>query len=78
MKPPDRKKPRSCCGCEVFFCCRGRPQFPYLTYSVIHPLREKRGIVQGLDGYLVAENDGSLLICRLSEEQRIGEFSQQP
>ena len=45
---------------------------------VIHTLREKRVIVQGLDGYLVAENDGSLLICRLSEEQRIGEFSQQP
>ena len=26
---------------------------------------------QGLDGYIVAEKDGRLLICKLSEEQRI-------
>ena len=28
-----------------------------------------------LDGYIVAEKDDTLLICRLSEEQRIKEFS---
>ena len=32
-------------------------------------------VVQGLDGYIVAERDGRLLICKLSEEQRIKEFS---
>ena len=44
---------------------------------VIHTLQEKKVIVQGLDGYLVAENNDSLLICRLSEEQRIGEFTKE-
>lgn len=33
-------------------------------------------VIQGLDGYIVAEKEGRLLICRLSEEQRIKEFSQ--
>lgn len=35
----------------------------------------KQVVVQGLDGYIVAERDGRLLICKLSEEQRIKEFS---
>lgn len=35
----------------------------------------KQVAIQGLDGYIVAEKDGSLLICKLSEEQRIKEFS---
>lgn len=43
---------------------------------MIHTTQEKRVIVQGLDGYVVAEKDGSLLICKLSEEQRIKEFSE--
>ena len=41
---------------------------------IIHTLGEKKVIVQGLDGYIVAENDGSLLVCKLSEEQRIRSF----
>ena len=32
-------------------------------------------VVQGLDGYIVAEKDGRILICSLKEEQRIKEFS---
>lgn len=43
--------------------------------SVIHTTQEKKVVVQGLDGYIVAEKDNTLLICRLSEEQRIKEFS---
>lgn len=43
--------------------------------SIIHTLDHKRVVVQGLDGYIVAESDGRLLICRLSEEQRIRQFS---
>lgn len=35
----------------------------------------RKVILQGLDGYIVAEKDGALLVCRLSEEQRIKEFS---
>lgn len=35
----------------------------------------KKVVVQGLDGYIVAERDGKLLICKLAEEQRIKEFS---
>ena len=35
----------------------------------------KKVILQGLDGYIIAEKDGSLLVCRLSEEQRIKEFT---
>ena len=31
--------------------------------------------MQGLDGYIVAEEDGRLLVCKLAEEQRIRQFS---
>ena len=34
----------------------------------------KKVVLQGLEGYIVAENDGSLLVCKLSEEQRIKDF----
>ena len=43
---------------------------------IIHTTQEKRVVIQGLDGYIVAENDDTLLICRLSEEQRIKQFSE--
>lgn len=42
---------------------------------VVHATQEKRVVVQGLDGYIVAEKNNTLLVCRLSEEQRIKEFS---
>ena len=42
---------------------------------IIHAMNEKRVVVQGLDGYIVAEEDGRLLICQLAEEQRIKQFS---
>lgn len=42
---------------------------------VVHTTEEKRVIIQGLDGYIVAEKDNTLLICKLEEEQRIKEFS---
>ena len=44
--------------------------------SIIHTTQEKRVIVQGLDGYIVAEANNTLLICKLSEEQRIKQFNQ--
>ncbi len=42
---------------------------------MVHTLEEKRVVIQGLDGYIVAERNNTLLICKLSEEQRIKEFS---
>lgn len=42
---------------------------------IVHAQGEKKVIVQGLDGYIVAECDGQLLVCRLSEEQRIKDFT---
>jgi len=44
---------------------------------IVHTAQEKRVIIQGLDGYIVAEHDDTLLICKLSEEQRIKQFSEQ-
>lgn len=43
---------------------------------LIHATQEKKVVVQGLDGYIVAEKDDTLLICKLSEEQRIKQFSE--
>lgn len=42
---------------------------------IVHTSEERRVVVQGLDGYIVAEKGDTLLICKLSEEQRIKEFS---
>lgn len=42
---------------------------------IIHAVHEKKVVVQGLNGYIVAEENGTLLICKLSEEQRIKMFS---
>ena len=43
--------------------------------NIIHATQEKKVVIQGLDGYIVAENEGTLLICKLSEEQRIKQFN---
>lgn len=44
---------------------------------MIHTAQEKKVIIQGLDGYIVAENNDTLLICKVSEEQRIRQFIEQ-
>ncbi|MDE5980916.1 MAG: mannose-1-phosphate guanylyltransferase, partial [Bacteroidaceae bacterium] len=41
---------------------------------IVHTQNEKKVIIQGLDGYIVAECDNQLLICRLSEEQHIKDY----
>ena len=41
----------------------------------VHTASEKAVVVEGLEGYIVAESRDRLLICRLSQEQRIKEFS---
>lgn len=50
----------------------------YDTHNcIVHTLNEKRVVIEGLDGYIVAENDDTLLICKLSEEQRIRQFAEE-
>ena len=43
-------------------------------YGLVHAADESKVVVQGLDGYIVAEKNGQLLVCSLKEEQRIKEF----
>ncbi len=48
----------------------------YETHDCIIRLADRRKVVvQGLDGYVVAEKGGALLVCKLAEEQRIRQFS---
>lgn len=42
---------------------------------VVHVSDDKKMVLQGLDDYIIAEQDGVFLICRKSDEQRIKEFS---
>ena len=42
---------------------------------LVHTSGEKTVVVEGLDGYIVAESKDRLLVCRLSQEQHIKEFS---
>lgn len=42
---------------------------------IVHTTQAKKVVIQGLDDYIIAEKDGVLLICKLSEEQRIKQFS---
>lgn len=42
---------------------------------IIHVPEGNKVVIQGLENYIVAQKDGNLLICRLSDEQRIREFS---
>lgn len=42
---------------------------------IVHTTQEKKVVIIGLDGYIVAEDDRQLLVCKLADEQRIKEFS---
>lgn len=44
---------------------------------VVHTTQEKKVVIQGLKDYIVAEKDDTLLVCKLSEEQRIKQFSEE-
>lgn len=57
-------------------CIGSNIQVYETSNCMIHATQEKRVVVQGLDGYIVAEKDNTLLICKLSEEQRIKQFSE--
>lgn len=42
---------------------------------IVHVSEDKKVVIQGLDDYIIAEQDNVILICRKSDEQRIKEFS---
>ena len=44
------------------------------TGCMIRMPRGKQVVIQGLKDYIIAEHDNTLLICQLSEEQRIKEW----
>lgn len=43
---------------------------------IVHTTTEKKVVIQGLDGYIIAEHEDTLLVCKLSEEQRIKIFAE--
>ena len=45
--------------------------------TVVHVSDLKSVVIAGLDGYIVAEKGGRLLICPLAEEQRIRDFEKE-
>lgn len=53
---------------------RGKTILTATKNSIVNVEDGVEAIVEGLDGYLVAYRDKSLLVCRLSEEQHIKEW----
>ena len=47
------------------------------TNCVVHAEDVKKMVLQGLNGFIVSEKKGQILVCKRSEEQRIREFSEQ-
>lgn len=54
----------------------GNVKFFESSNNVVHMENARKVILQGLDGYIVSEKNGQLLICKRTEEQRIKEFSE--
>ena len=44
------------------------------TNSIVNVPKDKLVILQGLDGYIVVESEGILMICKKDEEQRVKQF----
>ena len=49
-------------------CIGQRIELHDTNRCIVHTQQEKRVIIQGLDGFIVAEKDNTLLICRRDEE----------
>lgn len=59
--------------------CIGQDIKMYDSHNcIVHTTQEKKVVIQGLNDYIVAEKDNVLLICKISEEQRIKQFSKTP
>lgn len=53
----------------------GNVKFVESSDCIVRMPEDKQVVIQGLNGYIIAEKDDHLLICRLEDEQRIKEFS---
>lgn len=53
----------------------GNVKFFDCNNCVVHTEDARKVILQGLDGYIVSEKNGQILVCERTEEQRIKEFS---
>ena len=53
----------------------GNVKFFECNNCVVHTEDAKKVVIQGLDGYIVSEKNGQILVCKSREEQRIREFS---
>lgn len=53
----------------------GKVKLYECTNCVVHTEDAKKVVLQGLDGYIMSEKNGQILICKRTEEQRIREFS---
>ncbi len=53
----------------------GRIKLYECSNCVVHAEDAKKVVLQGLDGFIVSEKNGQILVCKRSEEQRIREFS---
>ena len=53
----------------------GKVKMYECSNCVVHAEDAKKVVLQGLDGYIMSEKNGQILICKRSEEQRIREFS---
>ena len=53
----------------------GNIHFFECSDCVVHIEDAQKVVLQGLDGYIVSEKNGQLLVCKRSEEQRIKEFN---
>jgi mannose-1-phosphate guanylyltransferase len=54
----------------------GNVRFFECSDCVVHVEDVRKVSIQGLDGYIVSEKNGQILICKRSEEQRIREFGE--
>ena len=48
-----------------------------MLFRSVKTPQERLVVVQGLDGYIVAEYNNVLLICKKDEEQRVKDFVNQ-
>ena len=56
-------------------CAVGRVDFHDCTDCVVHIEQARRVVLQGLNGFIVAEKGGQFLVCRREVEQLIKDFS---
>ena len=53
----------------------GNIRFFECNNCVVHAEDASKVVLQGLDGFIVSEKNGQILVCKRSEEQRIREFA---